>query len=69
MNELTPCPVCGKKAYVIHMISTYDRADFGYSAGCSAYKINDGVHDEPMVFNTYTKEEAIEAWERKCNNG
>lgn len=33
MAELKRCPECGGAATVIHMYDTYDRADFGWSAG------------------------------------
>ena len=69
-NELKPCPVCGGKAVVLHMYDTYDRADFGWSAGCGRYKANDGIHTKSMrVSGLLSKQEAIEAWNRRCNDG
>ena len=37
MAELKRCPECGGVATVIHMYDTYDRADFGWDAGCGRY--------------------------------
>lgn len=69
-NELKPCPVCGGKAIVLHMYDTYDRADFGWSAGCGRYKANDGIHKKSMrVSGLLSKQAAIEAWNRRCNDG
>ena len=67
MAELKPCPVCGAAAMVIHMYDTYDRADFGWSAGCGRYKANDGIHSKVMrVSGLGSKEAAIEAWNRRA---
>ena len=41
-EKLLPCPICGKKAYLSHDV--FDGADYGYSVGCTAFRINDGVH-------------------------
>lgn len=66
MPELEPCPVCGAKATVIHMVDTYDRADFGWDAGCPRYKLNDGIHDKPMIVSGLgSKDAAINAWNKK----
>lgn len=72
-NYIDPCcPVCGKKAMVIHMVDRYDRADFGWDCGCSAFKLDDGIHgvttntpaeDSPRVTHPTSKEGAIAAWE------
>lgn len=70
--ELPVCPICGRKALVIHLFDTYDRADFGWTAGCGAARRADGVHgykweaklppeDYPSVKGR-TKKEAIDKW-------
>lgn len=69
-DELKPCPVCGGKAVVLHVYDTYDRADFGWSAGCGRYKANDGIHKKSMrVSGLLSKQAAIEAWNRRCTDG
>ena len=71
-TELPNCPVCGKKALVIHLFDTYDRADYGWTAGCGAARRADGVHgyaldaiaqpeDYPSV-DGITKKEAVDKW-------
>ena len=70
MAELKPCPVCGAAATVLHMYDTYDRADFGWDAGCSRYKKDDGIHTEVMrVSGLGSKDAAIEAWNRMASDG
>ncbi len=74
MNELKPCPVCGAKAFLMHDV--VDGFDFGFSAGCPRYRINDGIHgissfeehEEKAyaVHGCYSKEQAIEAWNRRA---
>lgn len=69
---LKPCPICGKKAAVCHDYDSYDRADYGWNAGCPAYCIGDGVHGindypshedrRPRVSYLLSKQEAIDAW-------
>jgi len=74
-EKLPPCPICGKKAYLSHDV--FDGADYGYSAGCTAFCINDGVHGFDDFNDTYnpkmpsfhgcdTKEEAFEKWVNYC---
>lgn len=70
-GQLEPCPICGKKAYVAHMV--VDGFEFGWDAGCPTAKRDDGVHgvgwdDEitadnfPRVSYRVTKDGAITAW-------
>ena len=69
MDKLEPCPICGKAATVIHMIDTYDRADFGYDAGCGAARLNDGVHPDinrVRIMAMPSKESAVTAWNIKA---
>lgn len=64
MDELKRCPECGGAATVIHMYDTYDRADFGWDAGCGRYRAGDGIHTKHMkVSGLPSKEKAIEAWQ------
>lgn len=67
MAELKRCPECGGVAIVIHMYDTYDRADFGWDAGCGRYRAGDGLHTKKMkVCGLPSKEKAIEAWNRRA---
>lgn len=69
---LSPCPICGKKAYVAHDYDSYDRVDWGWDAGCPTFKIGDGKHgiddypcpanERPRVAFLASKQEAIDAW-------
>ena len=69
MAELKRCPECGGVATVIHMYDTYDRADFGWDAGCGRYRAGDGLHTKKMkVSGLPSKEKAIEAWNRMADN-
>lgn len=69
MNELKRCPECGGVATVIHMYDTYDRADFGWTAGCGRYRAGDGLHTKKMeVSGLPSKAKAIEAWNRRAGN-
>ena len=66
MAELKRCPECSGFATVIHMYDTYDRADFGWDAGCGRYRAGDGLHTKEMkVSGLPSKEKAIEAWNRR----
>lgn len=70
-KQMPPCPICGKKAYLMHMFC--DEFDFGYSAGCPSYRLEDGVHGisecfdpkAPMV-DGYSAEEAMKRWIAYC---
>ena len=42
LEQMPPCPICGRKAYLSHDVA--DGADYGYSGGCPAYCLNDGIH-------------------------
>lgn len=70
MSELRNCPYCGSSAMVIHMVDTYDGADFGWDAGCPRWSLYDKVHDQskpkPKVRGLLSKKEAIEAWNALC---
>ena len=70
-KTMHPCPICGHEPFLWHSI--VDGFDFGYAAGCPKFYLNDGIHgisdisDErrPKV-NTYSAEEAVEAWNAYC---
>ena len=73
LKELPPCPICGRKAYLSHDIA--DGADFGYSAGCPAFRLNDRLHgmteqsDKKMFPEVMCCDTAIEAfnkWVKYC---
>ena len=69
MGELKRCPVCGGPAFVMHMFDTYDRADYGWDAGCARAKLNDKIHlrlQDVRVIGLCSKEEAIRAWNQKA---
>ena len=74
-DGLNPCPICGAKAYIMHDI--VDGFEFGWSAGCPRFKLDDEIHgmDEntpewkyPRVMHHCTKQSAIEAWNRRASD-
>ena len=78
MAELKPCPVCGAKAFLNRDV--IDGVFFmGWSVGCPRYCVGDGIHgidsfdvDENKHYSFFgfnTKEEAIEAWNRRAEDG
>lgn len=67
MEECGNCHICGKRVVVTHDVDKYDRADYGWSIGCCAWKNNDGIHPSNKRYRFYgflTKEAAIAAWDR-----
>ena len=42
LAKMPPCPICGKKAYMMHGI--VDGFDFGFDGGCPSFCLNDGKH-------------------------
>ena len=78
MAELKPCPVCGAKAFLNRDV--IDGLFFmGWSVGCPRYCVCDGIHgvnsfnvDENQHYTCFcftTKEEAIEWWNRRTEDG
>ena len=75
-DSLLPCPICGRKAFVMHDV--VDGFEFGWSAGCPAFKLNDGIHGftedtpsdrlTPIIFGRLSRKEAIEEWNEKVKN-
>ncbi len=73
-KKLKPCPLCGAKAFVSHDV--VDGFSFGWSVGCPRACIADGIHgfNDPetfrqaklTLFNFASKEAAIEAWNKRC---
>ena len=78
MNDITlkPCPKCGSKAFISR--DTIHGFFMGYSVGCPRYCIGDGIHgvssyeehcERPYALHSFTtKQEAIEAWDRRATN-
>ena len=76
ISELKPCPKCGARAF-IHRDAPDDYF-MGYSAGCPRYCINDGIHGISTVeqheekgyavHGYFTKQEAINAWNRRATD-
>ena len=70
-KRMPPCPICGKKAFLSHDI--VDGFDFGWSAGCPSYCLDDGVHgisepydpDAPKV-DSHDPEIAVRKWSDYC---
>lgn len=60
-EELKPCPFCGGEA-VIWTMDEFDDGDFYYRAECRNCQAGFGVNHE-------TKEEAIESWNRRADDG
>lgn len=76
MAELKTCPVCGAKAFL--SCDVVDGFFMGWSVGCPRYCFYDGIHghteDTPEEehlthFGFTTKEEAVEWWNRRADNG
>lgn len=66
---LLPCPVCGRKAFIMHDV--VDGFEFGWSAGCPSFKLDDGIHGiseddrdkfKPIVHDMVSRQAAIDAW-------
>ncbi len=73
-KKLKKCPICGAEAFVHNDI--VDGFGFGFSVGCPNAKIDDGIHGfndyesfksaKLVMFNFNTKEDAIKAWNKRC---
>lgn len=66
MPELKPCPFCGGEAFVdVHSFwneDTQDFTDHTYGAGCEVCLVK-------TISFYNTEKEAIEAWNRRVNDG
>lgn len=74
-DSLLPCPICGRKAFVMHDV--VDGFEFGWSVGCPVFKLNDGIHGIsegtpaefiPIINMMLSREDAIKAWNFKVNH-
>ena len=73
-KRLSPCPICGAKAFVSHDV--VDGFEFGWSVGCPRACIADGVHGfsdsksfrkaRLTMFGFNDKRNAIVAWNNRC---
>ena len=70
-KTMPPCPICGRKAYLMHFI--VDGFDFGYGAGCPKYCLDDGIHgisdcDDPRApkVDGYSAEQVYDLWLEYC---
>ena len=75
MSNLKPCPLCGGKAFIAHDV--VDGFDFGWSVGCPRACINDRIHKlnekefhkARIVMHYFaSKEDAVEAWDRRVKD-
>ena len=69
MAELKPCPICGKAATLIHMVDSYDRAGYGWDAGCAFARDGDGIHADLNLVRVValpSAELAATAWNIKA---
>lgn len=69
MAELERCPICGKAATLIHMVDSYDRADYGWDAGCASARDGDGIHADMSLVRVVampSAELAATAWNIKA---
>lgn len=75
-GRLKPCPICGRKAFISRDI--VDGFDFGWSVGCPVARIGDkyhGLNDTEsfhkarlVMHYLNSKQDAIEAWNRRCDD-
>jgi len=76
-GRLKPCPICRRKAFISHDV--VDGLDFGWSVGCPVARIGDkyhGINDVEtfdkarlVIYCLPSRSAAIEAWNRRCENG
>ena len=77
MKNIPKCPVCGSTAFIAHDV--IDGYSFGWSVGCPRFCINDGIHGcndfesaeaaRLTLRGFATKQEAIDAWKKRCEEG
>lgn len=73
-KSLEPCPICGATAYISH--DSVDGFDFGWSAGCPRFCLEDGIHgiteDTPEYkwprAEHWSKEGCIQLWNEKARD-
>jgi hypothetical protein len=62
MTKISNCPICGANAYLMKDI--VDGYYFGWSIGCTRYRLNDKLHNVKMTFNNISSEDkAVKIWE------
>lgn len=72
-ETLARCPICGKRATVIHLVA--DGLDFGWEAGFAAFCNGDGIHgitgrEDPTPYDRIpnvhgtSRKNAIVAWNK-----
>ena len=66
MNELKPCPFCGRKPSKVREHYVSGTALIYYSVECKAKLTKCFV--KPQTIYCKTKEEAIEAWNRRADD-
>jgi hypothetical protein len=72
-NRMSKCPICGRKAFLDHDV--VDGFDFGYSAGCPSFCLDDGIHGisemqdprSPRVYG-YSPKNTFDKWEEYCKD-
>lgn len=62
MAELKPCPFCGRRAFIKSKASP---VGFSFRAYCG----NEDCKVEPKTRAYFDKEQAIEVWNRRANDG
>lgn len=66
-NELKPCPFCGRKPSKVRENHHPSINATFYSVECKAPSSKCGTNPRTRYFTT--KEKAIEAWNRRADNG
>lgn len=67
MPELKPCPFCGRKPSKVREHKAPSISTVFYSVACKAPDSKCGA--KPMTHFHTTKEKAIEAWNRRVEDG
>ena len=66
MAELKPCPFCGRKPSKVREIKVPMISGFFYTVECKAPQSKCGI--KPTTSYCNSREEAIEAWNRRADN-
>ena len=66
MAELKPCPFCGGKAYIGQTKKTLKKQ---YCVSCENLRCIASLLRNPFVTHFLSMSEAIEAWNRRVENG
>lgn len=65
--DLKPCPFCGMAAITSAERRHANTKDMFYFAGCGTYNCIASLHSMNRYY--FTEKEAIEAWNRRAENG